>query len=573
MLERLFIKNYLIIKEAELKFTKGLNILTGETGAGKTIIIDALSLILGERADYSIVKDNNDKLVIEGQFEFNDNEKANDFLKYNNLITDDFYSSNTVVLRRELLKKGMSRSFINDIPVSISQLKKFGDIIIDIHSQNEHQSLLKKESHIELLDNFISDEELFIKYKNDFSEYQKLVNKYEDLVKRKNDIFERKNFIEFQLKEINNVNPQEGEEQQLENELNKIENTEDISLSLSNSLSYLYENENNVIADLSSVSKELKKVVKYDSELNKVLDDIESSYISLKEAVDTLNNYRNSVNFDPVRIEQIRNRLGSLNFLKKKYNLSESELINKANKLSEELDSIENFDFEIEQLQNQINEKKEKLFNSACKISSIRKNFGKKLEKNVDLYLREVGLASAEFKVYSSLNESEKKELYTVIKDNKTISISEKGIDDVEFMVKINKGSEYSPLRKTASGGEVSRIMLAIKASLSGRDKVPVLVFDEIDAGISGRIADKVGKVLKQLSKSHQIISITHLPQIAAMSDVHFQVSKIEEDKKTIALITTLSEKEKIEEIAKLLSGEKVTEVTTQSAKELIGKK
>lgn len=573
MLEKLFIKNYLIIKEAELKFTKGLNILTGETGAGKTIIIDALSLILGERADYSIIKDTNDKLVIEGQFEFDNNQRVYDFLKNNDLLSESFSSHNTVVLRRELLKKGMSRGFINDITVSILQLKNFGDIIIDIHSQNEHQSLLKKESHIKLLDSFIGDKDLFSKYKSDFFEYLKLVKKYEELINKKDSIVERKNFIEFQLKEINNVNPQEGEEENLEKELNKIENTEEISLSLNNSLLLLYENENNVIAALSSVSKELKKVVRYDSDLKKILDDIESYYISLKETADTLNNYNNSINFDQVKIEQIRSRLGSINFIKKKFNLSESELINKAKKLKDELDCVENFDFEIEQLQKQIDEKREKLFDNALKISSLRKRFGKKLEEQVNSYFKEVGLDSAEFKVHIDLTETDKKGLYTVEENNKVISISERGIDDVEFMVKINKGSELFPLRKTASGGEVSRIMLAIKASLSGKDEIPVLVFDEIDAGISGRIADKVGKVLKQLSKSHQIISITHLPQIAAMSNTHLQVSKKEDDKKTIALIKTLSEKEKVNEIAKLLSGEKVTEVTTQSAKELIGNK
>jgi len=338
MLEKLFIKNYLIIREAELKFSSGLNILTGETGAGKTIIIDALSLILGERADYSIIKDTNDKLVIEGQFEFDNNQRVYDFLKNNDLLSESFSSHNMVVLRRELLKKGMSRGFINDIPVSILQLKNFGDIIIDIHSQNEHQSLLKKESHIKLLDSFIGNKDIFSKYKNDFSKYLKLVKKYEELINKKDSIVERKNFIEFQLKEINNINPQEGEEENLEKELNKIENTEEISLSLNNSLSILYEKDNNVTVALSSILKELKKVVKYDSDLKKILDDIESYYISIKEIVDTLRNYNNSINFEPVKIEQIRSRLGSINFIKKKFNLSESELINKAKKLKEELD-------------------------------------------------------------------------------------------------------------------------------------------------------------------------------------------------------------------------------------------
>lgn len=570
MLEKLTIKNYLIIKEAELEFSEGLNILTGETGAGKTIILDALSLILGERADYSIIKNNNEKLVIEGQFQFENEKKVLEFLNEYELLSESFSVQSIVVLRRELSKKGISRNFINDIPVTISQLKSFGDLIIDIHSQNEHQSLLRKESHIKLLDNFIGNENLFADYKNSFSEYKKLTKNYEELEKKKDSIIERKNFIEFQLKEINNVGPQEGEEEQLENELNKIENTEDISLSLNNSLEVLYEKDNNVVAVLSTVVKEIKKILKYDSELYKIVEDLESSYISIKEITETLNSYNKTINFDPIRIEQIRNRLGSINFIKKKYNLSETELIKKARELQKELDYAENFDYDIEQLKLKIKNSREELYKKASQISSLRNSSSKQLEKNVNSYFKEIGLETAEIKIENKVCESIEDTMYSIRKKNLFIKLHENGIDDVEFMVKINKGADFTPLRKTASGGEVSRIMLAIKASVTGKDEVPVLVFDEIDSGISGRIADKVGKVLKQLSKTHQIISITHLPQIAAMSDKHFIVSKEENKKETIAKIKTLTEQEKVTEIAKLLSGEKITEASIESAKELI---
>jgi len=570
VLEKLSVKNYLIIKEAELEFSKGLNILTGETGAGKTIILDALSLILGERANYSIIKNNNEKLVIEGQFQFDNNNKVLEFLKVYDLLSESFYSHNLVVLRRELSKKGISRNFINDIPVTISKLKNFGDLIIDIHSQNEHQSLLRKESHIKLLDNFIGNENLFTDYKNNFNEYKKLINNYEELEKKKNNIIERKNFIEFQLKEINNVNPQEGEEYKLEIELNKIENTEDISLCLNNSLEMLYEKDNNIVAALSTVVKEIKKIIKYDSELSKIAEDLESSYVSIKEITETLNSYNNSINFDPVRIEQIRDRLGSINFIKKKYNLSESELIKKEKELQKKLDYAENYDYEIKQVKTKLKENKEEVYKKASRISSLRYSSSKQLEKKTNSYFKEIGLETAEFKVGNKICESDKDTMYSIKKKNVFIQLHEDGIDDVEFMVKINKGAELTPLRKTASGGEVSRIMLSIKASVTGKDEIPILVFDEIDSGISGRIADKVGKVLKQLSKSHQIISITHLPQIAAMSDKHFRVSKEEDKEETIAKIKTLTEQEKVTEIAKLLSGEKITEASTKSAKELI---
>ncbi len=546
--------------------------MTGETGAGKTIILDALSLILGERADYSIIKNNNEKLIIEGQFRFENNNNVIAFLEKHDILSESFSLQNIVILRRELSKKGISRNFINDIPVTISRLKSFGNLIIDIHSQNEHQSLLIKESHIKLLDNFVGNENLFKDYKNNFKEYKNLIDIYEKLEKKKDNIIEKKNFIEFQLKEINNINPQEGEEEKLKKELNKIENTEDITLCLNKSLEILYEKDNNIIVALSTVVKELKKIIKYDSDISNIVEDLESSYVSIKEMTDTLNNYNNSINFDYVRIEKIRDRLGSINFIKKKYSLSESELIDKAKELQTELDYAENYDYEIEQLKNKIKASKDELYKKASRISSLRYSFSKQLEKNVNSYFKEIGLETAAFKIENKLCESDKDNMYTIKKKNVFIQLHEDGIDDVEFMVKINKGAEFTPLRKTASGGEVSRIMLAIKAAVTGKDEVPVLVFDEIDSGISGRIADKVGKVLKQLSKSHQIISITHLPQIAAMSDKHFRVSKEEDKKETIAKIKDLTEQEKVTEIAKLLSGEKITEASTKSAKELISK-
>jgi len=572
MLEKLFIKNYLIIKEAELNFTKGLNILTGETGAGKTIILDALSLILGERADYSIIKNEKEKLVIEGIFRIEGNKKINRFLKEKELVLDG--NNNNVILRRELYKKGFSRNFINDTPVSNSDLQEFGNLIIDIHSQNEHQSLLKKETHLEILDSFLQNKNIIDDFTFEYDKYKDLTINYNELVNKKDSLLERKVFIEFQLKEINDVNPQPDEDTQLENELSKLENAEEISLALNMSLQRLYEGDNNIVAGLSLTIKELKKISKYDSELEKLITDVESSYISLKDISSTLSEYNQSLNFDAMKIEQIRDRLGALNFLKKKYKLSVNELIEKANTLSEELNLTENYDYEIEQLKNKIKSCKEDLYKKAIGLSEQRKKARNDLQKSVNLYLKEVGLESAEFKVDYKYYESEKDELFTYNKDKKNILITTNGMDDIEFLLMTNKGGDFTPLKKTASGGEVSRIMLSIKASLSGKDNIPILVFDEIDSGISGRIAGKVGKLLKELSKSHQIISITHLPQIAAKSDNHLYVSKTETKEKTktetIAEIKSLSEEEKITEIAKMLSGENVTKASIQSARELI---
>lgn len=574
MLEKLFIKNYLIIKEAELNFSKGLNILTGETGAGKTIILDALSLILGERADYSIIKNEKEKLIIEGIFRIENKGKISRFLKEKELLLDG-EDKNSVILRRELYKKGFSRNFINDTPVSNSDLQEFGNLIIDIHSQNEHQSLLNKDTHLEILDNFLSDKKITEDFGSEYENYKSEVNKFNELINKKDSLMERKVFIEFQMKEINDVNPQTDEDSQLENELSKLENSEEISTALNASLQRLYDGDDNIIAGLSLTIKELKKISKYDSELEKLIADVESSYISLKDVSSTLSEYNESLNFDAVRIEQIRDRLGALNFLKKKYKLSVNELIDKSAALAEELNLTENFDYEIDQMKKKIDENKKSLFKSALKLSESRKKAIKDLQKSVNSFLKEVGLESAEFKVEHKYYQGREDELFTDKKDKEKVLITSSGIDDIEFLLMTNKGSDFSPLRKTASGGEISRIMLSIKAALSGRDNIPILVFDEIDAGISGRIAGKVGKLLKDLSKSHQIISITHLPQIAAKSENHLYVSKTETKDKnkteTVAEIKILTDEEKVTEVAKMLSGENVTKASLQSARELVG--
>ena len=525
MLEKLFIKNYLIIKEAELNFSKGLNILTGETGAGKSIILDALGLILGYRADYSIIKNENAKLIIEGHFDFSNNKTVKHFLKDKQLYLDEG-NNGYVIVRRELNKKGVSRNFINDTPVTTTDLRELGDLIIDIHSQNEHQSLLRKETHCEFLDNFLKENSVLDIFNKKYNEYKLITAKYESLRLKKYELIEKKSYIDFQLKEINNVNLKPNEDDELETELNKMENSEDISMSLINGMNYLYENENNVIAWLSFAIKEIKRAAKYDAGLEKIITSLEENYSALKISSDEIRDYVNTINFDPEVIEQIRNRLGQITFLKKKYNLKINELIKKAEDLTEQLNLTENFDFELEKLYKELLVKQKELLEYAEKLSKERITASKTLEKKVNAYFKEVGLESAEFKTGIEQTTSIKEDHFSVKKGNKILKLTSNGIDDIEFLIKTNKGSDLTPLRKTASGGEISRIMLSLKASLSGKDNIPILVFDEIDAGISGRVAGKVGKLLSGLAKTHQIISITHLPQIAAMSDKHYYVSK-----------------------------------------------
>jgi DNA repair protein RecN (Recombination protein N) len=484
MIEKLYIKNYLIIKEAEISFNKGINILTGETGAGKSIILDALALILGERADYSKIKTDGDKLIVEGHFNFENNKIIKETIK--SLLPEDENNNGNVILRRELLKKGISRNFINDNPVNIAEMKNFGNAIIDIHSQNEHQSLLNKETHIEILDNYSNNSEAIKQYDTSFRELKYLVKNFTELINKKDELISKRSFLEFELKELNNLNLIKDEDDELEKELRKLENIEDISIAIGNALRLLYEDDNNSAGFINSAIKDLKKAVEYFEELEKIIKDLESSYILVKESSDSLSSYNDKLNYDNERTEQIRNRLSNINHLKKKYSLSLDELILKSESLQKELLFAENFDFEIQKLSKEIDNKKEIVISKGKKIFELRKKKSKELEKNINKILKEVGLESAEFKVSINNLSGNENDIFSYKSENDKIRLGNNGYNEVEFLIKTNKGFDFTPLQKSASGGEISRIMLAIKTVLSEKDNIGILVFDEIDAGISG---------------------------------------------------------------------------------------
>lgn len=580
MLEKIVIRNYLLLKDIEIDFSNGFNIITGETGAGKTILVNALSLLLGERADYSIISSNKEKMAIEGFIKKSrNNEKIIEkFLKDNEIETLD---ENYLILRRELYTKGYSRNFINDSPVNINDLKSLGDELIDIHSQNEHQSLLKKEIHIEVLDAFIlkTAGSEFIKltneYEKDFEELSRQNKLLNDFLLKKNELESKRNFLEFQLKEIAGIGPVPGEDDELEIELKTAENAEIIQKSLAAAHANLYEESGSVAEKLKTIEKELQKIKEFNPDIPGILKDIAQSSSVLNESSRLIYELMSKMTFDPDKIESIRERLFKLQFLKKKYGGTVEEVLRLKASLEKDLSLLDSFEDETSKLEQVINELKEKLHKSAQAISKTRKTIAKKLESEVEKVFSEVGLENAEFKVNFDHKTDTGPNNFTVKSKNEYIKLTGSGIDDVEFMVRINKGDEFTSLRKTASGGEVSRIMLALKTVLAGADRINVLVFDEIDTGISGRIAQKVGRVLKKLSSYHQVISVTHLAQIAALADEHFLVEKEEEKSaaggKTVTKIRKLDNKERVIEIAKLLSGEKVTDSSIRSAKELIG--
>jgi DNA repair protein RecN (Recombination protein N) len=575
MLEKILIKNYLLLKDIEINFSRGFNIITGETGTGKSILINALGLLFGERADYSIISRNKEKMIIEGVIKKSNNNKKviDEFIK-NNSLEDS--NAGYLIIRRELYTKGYSRSFVNDSPANVNDLKTLGDEIVDIHSQNEHQSLLKKEIHIELLDRYLEKlsktgfKDKLVKHKEGFIKLVQLDKDLNEFYSKKDDLENKRTFLEFQLKEISEINPKPNEDDELERELKMIENAEVIQQSLSSAYRSLYEESGSVIERIKYIEKELNKIKEFNKDIPALLNDVSASSNVLSEISRQVNNILSNLSYDPVRIEEIRERLYKLQFIKKKYGGSLDEAIKLKENLEKDLSLLDNFDETISKLEKEINSLKESLFKEAEVLSKSRKEASKTLESEVKKILNEVGFENAEFKTGFEIKTEEKKSNFSVKQKNQFIKLGDSGIDDIEFLVKINKGDDFSSLRKTASGGEISRIMLALKTVLADADKTDVLIFDEIDTGISGRIAQKVGRVLKKLSAYRQVISITHLAQIAALAEEHFLVEKESGSDKTEARISKLNKDEKVMEVAKLLSGEKVTDSSIKSAKELI---
>lgn len=560
MLEKLTIKNYLLLKNIEIDLSNGFNIITGETGAGKSILINALNLLLGGRADYSIISKNKDKMIIEGIVSISKENKGAiaKILKEHEIES----IGDNIIIRRELYTKAYSRCFINDTPVGTNELKELGEVIIDIHSQNEHQSLLKKEVHIELVDSYLIKkegkkfEDKLNSYKQGYEQLLIKQNEFDEINKKKNELDSKRSFIDFQLKEIHETDPRQGEDDELENELKTGENIEGIRESLTLAYANLYDDSGSVLERIKIVEKELGKIGEYNTDIQKILGDVSESTTALREASRLIESLLENLNFDPARVEEIRERLYKLQFLKKKYGGSIDEVIKLKETLEKDLGLVDNFDETIKNLKAEIDGLAKELLKKAGELSKTRREKSKQLEGEIVKILKEVGFENAEFMVNIENTDAKK--------------LNNNGYDDVEFMVKINKGDEFSSLRKTASGGEVSRIMLAVKSVLAGADKIDILVFDEIDTGISGRIAQKVGRVMKGLSGYRQVIAITHLAQIAALADEHLLVEKETEGNSTITKIRPLDKNEKVIEVAKLLSGEKVTDASIKSAKELM---
>ena len=567
MLKSLSIRNFALIESVDVEFQSGLNIITGETGAGKSILIDALSIVLGERASADDVRQGSEKAVVEGVFWVKDNRQVSFLVAQHGMDLGD-----DVILRREVSAKGQSRCFVNDSPVQLSLLKDFGDALVDLHGQHDHQSLLRKETHLDLLDDYGRLDGLVQEYRRAYEDLIELEGKLKDLRGREARLKQARDLYDFQIREIDDVGPFQGEEESLEGELRILENAEKLFDATARLHQMLYEGEQAVHDQLVAARNQLEDLSEIDPAFAQVRDECASAAVIVDEITKFIQSYNSKVEFNPERLEFIRERLGRISLLKKKYGGSLDTVLQHRETIGREFAMANNFDAEVRTLAEKVETHRSDASVAAQRLSTKRRELTSKIAKGVAGEMSKLGIPNGRFEVALEMIHYEEGKGRTRLQAGREhFGAGPKGMDDVEFLLSTNAGEELKPLVKVASGGEVSRVMLALKTVLAKSERLPLLVFDEIDVGISGRIAQSVGKSLRSLAQYHQIIAITHLPQIAGLADVHMAVVKFERKGRTTTTLRLLDLEERVREVAKLLSGTEITQAGLEGARELMG--
>jgi len=561
MIKSLYIKDFALIDELDVQFERGLNILTGQTGAGKSIIIGALNMILGERADTEVIRQGADKAIAEATILVGQNDYLASLLEDNAV---DY--SEELILRREI-RQSASRAFINDTPVNISVLKLVGDQLVDLHGQHDHQMLLKDENHLGVIDQFDSVKPVLKEYQKEYSAMSALQKELRDLKKRERELTEKTELYQFQVKELEEAELDAFEEAELIAEMNLLDNAEDLDMKATAIAEIGNGDDISLMEMLNTIKLNLEDMSRIEPEFQTYLEEVSTARISIQEAIQFAERYRDRIEFNPKRLESLRRRQSELNRLQKKYQRTIPGLISYYNEVRTELNIAENFDLEIERIEKKIREQAERLKVSAIKLHNQRIVVGDNLSADIANSLKNLGIMHGRFRVDVAWQYSQNGWIEI---DDKPVDCIESGCDDVRFYISTNKGEEPKPLAKIASGGEVSRVMLSLKSILAKEHHLPVMIFDEIDTGISGNISEKVGREMRNLSEHCQIVAITHQPQIASQAHKHYRVEKMEEGERTITRITPLTEEEHIHEVASLMSGEEITDSALTSARELI---
>lgn len=550
MLKQLYIKNFTLIDELNIQMHPGFSVITGETGAGKSIILGAIGLLLGNRADSKSIKAGRDRCVIEAHFDLSKYDMQQFFT--DNDIDEDL--SDTII-RRELTAVGKSRAFINDTPVSLTKMRELGEQLVDIHSQHQNLLLQKEDFQLNVMDIIAQDEKQRKNYEAAYNQYKQANQKLNALKAEIEKNRENEDFLRFQFKELDEAQLQNGEQEELEQEYEMLSHSEDIKTALYQADNHLSGDDGNIIERLKLTSEQLANIKDVYPEVTELLERIDSSYIELKDIAQEVNGLTDHVEFDPARLETINERLDKLNSLQQKFHVRDlGELIETYHQLKEQLSHIDHSDEDVEALEQEVTQLLEKAQKQAKELTAIRTKAAKKVEEEMKQRLIPLGIPNVRFSI--SLTEK---------------PLSHDGGDKVSFLFSANKSTPLQPVTQVASGGEIARVMLSLKAMISGAVKLPTIIFDEIDTGVSGKIAEKMAQIMVEMGNhERQVLSITHLPQIAAMGSHHYKVSKEETDNGTISRMTELSQQERVQEIAQMLSGSDVSEAALANAKELL---
>lgn len=550
MLKQLYIKNFTLIDELNIQMHSGFSVITGETGAGKSIILGAIGLLLGNRADSKSIKAGRDRCVIEAHFDLSKYDMQQFFT--DNDIDEDL--SDTII-RRELTAAGKSRAFINDTPVSLTKMRELGEQLVDIHSQHQNLLLQKEDFQLNVVDIIAQDEKQRKNYEAAYNQYKQANQKLNALKAEIEKNRENEDFLRFQFKELDEAQLQNGEQEELEQEYEMLSHSEDIKTALYQADNHLSGDDGNIIERLKQASEQLANIKDVYPEVTELLERIDSSYIELKDIAQEINGLTDHVEFDPARLETINERLDKLNSLQQKFHVRDlGELIETYHQLKEQLSHIDHSDEDVEALEQEVIQLLEKAQKQAKELTAIRTKAAKKVEEEMKQRLIPLGIPNVRFSI--SLTEK---------------PLSHDGGDKVSFLFSANKSTPLQPVTQVASGGEIARVMLSLKAMISGAVKLPTIIFDEIDTGVSGKIAEKMAQIMVEMGNhERQVLSITHLPQIAAMGSHHYKVSKEETDEGTISRMTELSQQERVQEIAQMLSGSDVSEAALANAKELL---
>ena len=548
MIQHLYIENYTLIEQLSINFEEGFAAITGETGAGKSILIEAMSLLLGQRADTGVLFDKNKKTIVEATFDVKNQHLSPVFEE------EDIDYEDNCIIRREINPQGKSRAFVNDTPVTISTLKKIGEKLVDIHSQ--HSNLLLQDANFQLLiiDQYAQLHEDVKTYKTVFRKFQSQKKQLQDLLERSGS--QDKEYLEFLLNELEEVKPVENEQNELEEQLKMLSHAEEITQKLNEIANMTHVDEPNIMQLLQECRQRLLSLAKHSQRLETLSNRLDSIFIDLKDITKELSDAAENTVYNPQEIERISTRLSTLYRLEQKHKVTnENDLIGVQKQLQEQLQTIYNAETSVIDLQKSISETEKELFVLAQHLSQKRAEVIPSIEKALIDKLQSMNMQQASVKI-----DLGKQDFFT-----------ENGTDKPVFLFNANRGMDMQAMAKVASGGELSRLMLAIKSLILQKNVLPTIIFDEIDMGVSGEVSAKMGKVMQEISRFTQVIAITHLPQIASKANTHYLVYKQDDREKTYSEIKRLTQQERIVEIAKMISNEEVSETTLRAAKVLLG--